>query len=150
MMRRISENEAFKKNGIKTLHSVMDNYERRYRLLDENGIGYVRTDAGDTGAWQNSHLHRHLLETYIVQKNWIGFAILSDDRQLHIRLLKEGEILTTPLGVAHNIYMPTNSITHVVKHGLGNSDDWETNEDTLLLDQLTQPLSELQIVDGRT
>ena len=144
-MSRITEDEAAERYGISPRHNVMPNNECRFRLMDKNGIGYVRTDAGDDGAWQNSHMHARVRETYIVQSGWIAVATLVDG-DLYIDLLQEGAIWTSPINVLHNVYMSAGAITHVVKHGSGGADDWLTNHEADLLDQLTRNLSEADIL----
>lgn len=151
-MNEISPKNAQERYGISTAHQIMPNGEIRFRLVDRNGIGYMRTEAGRTGAWQNSHLHKHMKETYVVQAGWIAVAQLSGDGKVEIKVFREGDVWTASPGVAHNIYMPAGSITHVVKHGAGTMDDWATSEATELLDRLSKLLLEfdiLRIAGGR-
>ena len=138
----IGSRDAFERYGIKAYHSAMPNGERRFRLVDRDGCGYVRTEAGQEGAWQKSHLHRTMRETYIVQSGWIAIALLKGADNLEIKVFKVGDIWTTPPEVAHNVYMPSGAVTHVVKHGRNVLDDWVTNADTELLDQLSKSLTE--------
>src|ERR1700726_80882 len=60
--------------GISTSHSRMDNGELRYRLVAKDGSSYIRTEASAGGGWQNSHYHKILQETYIVEDKWLAFA----------------------------------------------------------------------------
>jgi len=144
----ISASAAEAEFGIVTRHEAMPNGERRFRLLDRDGFGYIRTEAGAEGGWQNSHVHFKLLETYVVQQGWIGVARLVDGEKLELRLLRSGEIWTASVDEAHNVYMPAQSVTHVVKHGeLANAgDDWNTDVRTLRLDELTKVLTEEAIL----
>jgi mannose-6-phosphate isomerase-like protein (cupin superfamily) len=146
VMKRISTTEATRCFGITAHHSRMPNGEIRFRLKDQDGLGYVRTYAGDSGGWQNSHFHNHMLETYIIQAGWIAIAQLTVSSNLSIQLLREGEIWTAPVGVPHNVYMPAGAVTHVVKHGKGGEDDWVQSETTDLLDHLSKPLSQEEIL----
>ena len=52
--------------GIETHHERMPNGELRFRLYDRDGNGYVHHRRPD-GAWQNSHYHHQIRETYIVE-----------------------------------------------------------------------------------
>ena len=145
-MSEITPGEAKTKYGISARHNIMNNGERRFRLIDEQGLGYVRTDAGKPGAWQKSHVHHMMHETYIVQSGWLAVATLNQERKLELQILKEGDTWSSLPGVAHNIYMSGNSISHVVKHGNGTADDWCTNETTQRLDRMTTNLTEEEIL----
>ena len=142
----IGDNEARDVYGIRTAHEFMPNGERRFRLIDRNGFGYVRTEAGERGGWQSSHAHHSITETYIVQTGWIAAAELTSGGELELKVLREGALWTAPISRAHNIYMPSKSVTHVVKHGRGSAADWVTNADTERLNDLTTRLTEAQIV----
>ena len=74
---RISEDDAASQ-GIRTNHERMSNDELRFRLTAADGSGYIRTVASNTGAWQSSHFHKALLETYIVQSGWAALVELID------------------------------------------------------------------------
>lgn len=115
-MREISAEEARTKHQISTLHHEMPNGEFRFRLNKADGTSYIRTEASVEGAWQNSHFHRHVRETYIVQSGWIAYAE-PDVNDVRIEVYREGELFTTKPGIVHNIYMPANSVIHTVKHG---------------------------------
>jgi hypothetical protein len=145
-MSEIGPKDALERFGISTTHHLMPNGETRFRLVDRDGAGYVRTEAGEAGAWQNSHLHRRMVETYIVQAGWVAVAQLSQNNELEITVLREGNVLSASPGVAHNVYMPAGAITHVVKHGTNTADDWVTSQATALLDLLTKPLLEPDIL----
>jgi hypothetical protein len=142
----ISPATAKAEYGIVTLHEIMPNGERRFRLIDRRGLGYVRTNAGPTGAWQSSHFHHYLQETYIVQDGWIAVAQLTANNELDIHILKPGQTWTSQVELPHNIYMFANSTTHVVKHGTGAENDWQTSDVTVQLDALIAPLSEEDII----
>jgi hypothetical protein len=129
---------ALERFGISTEHTEMPNGEKRFRLTDQRGLGYVMTVAGSEGGWQNSHYHKLLIETYIVQEEWLGVATLADDGELLLQRLSVGEVWSAGLGIAHNIYMPCGSISHVVKHGKKGVGDWHTNSLTEKLDRLTK------------
>lgn len=149
-MPTISEAEAASVYGMATSHEQMPNRERRFRLMDREGIGYVRTEAGEQGAWQNSHAHYRISETYIVQKGWIAVALLNGSGALTLRILRAGDVWTSEIGEVHNIYMPANAITHVVKHGAGGTHDWVTNELSEILDRETRALPETEILERAT
>ena len=120
---------------------VMENGETRVRFMSADGSVYIRTEAGESGGWQNSHYHTNLVETYIVQKGWVGFAELIDGR-FRLSVETENNIFTANPMVSHNLYLPANAVIHTVKHGRVKQDDWYESE---ALDALTKPLSEAQI-----
>lgn len=128
--------------GVTSSHNRMDNGELRYRLVSTDGSAYVRVEASAEGGWQNSHYHKAVLETYIIQKEWAAFVELSDDT-LNWRIMRPGDVYTTRREISHNIYLPANAVIHVVKHGatdVGN--DWYSDE---VLDSKTKHLSEQEL-----
>lgn len=130
--------------GISTSHSRMDNGELRYRLVAKDGSSYIRTEASANGGWQNSHYHKSLYETYIVQDKWLAFAELDED-DVRLWIMRMGDIYTTRIGVTHNVYLPPHAVLHTVKHGgTGDGDDWFGDP---ALDALTKHLSEAEILD---
>lgn len=149
-MKKITEHDVMQKFGINTAHHQMQNGEFRFRLIDNNGIGYVRTHSGDIGSWQNSHFHIAHAETYIVQRKWIMVATLSPQNDLMLLPLEEGEIWTSDLRSAHNVFMPAGAITHTIKHGSGSSQDWHTNCETEMLDQKSKILNEKNLQKFRS
>jgi hypothetical protein len=124
----------------------MENGEYRFRCVDETGgWGYALTKMPDeaSGRWQNSHYHRGLMETYIVQKGWIVLA-LAIDGKMRLKAYKPNEIFTTEPGQSHNIYAPRGSIFHTVKHGdFSVANDWFED---LELDKKTKSLTEADIL----
>ena len=129
--------------GISTNHSRMDNGELRYRLVAKDGSSYIRTEASADGGWQNSHYHKSLHETYIVQDKWLAFAEL-DGHDVRLWIMRPGDIYTTSVGVSHNVYLPPHAVLHTVKHGgTGEGSDWFGD---VALDSLTKPLSEAEIL----
>lgn len=137
-MDSISNETALDQHGISTLHQTMDNGELRFRLKKSDGTAYIRTEAGDIGAWQNSHFHKSVRETYIIQSGWIAYA---EERagQPVLKVYTEGEIFTTRPSVVHNVYMAANAVVHTVKHGTGTGDDRDT-EHTRIFDQACKAL----------
>jgi len=127
--------------GINVNHEVMNNGELRFRLNSSDGSAYIRTESGEIGAWQNSHFHLTLEETYIIQKGWICIAELIEG-ELKLVVQNESDIYTVNSKVVHNIYLPKNTIIHTVKHGNSRTNDWHKCE---ALDDLTVHLSELDI-----
>lgn len=128
--------------AITSNHQVMDNGELRYRLMAKEGYGYILTVAGPQGAWQNSHLHRAVRETYIVQNGWMAMATYQDG-VVDIRVYRPGETITTEIGVPHNVYLPAGAVTHTVKRGdTAETSDWTAVKE---LDEITKPLSETEI-----
>jgi hypothetical protein len=129
--------------GISTSHSRMDNGELRYRLVAKDGSSYIRTEASAGGGWQNSHYHKILHETYIVEDKWLAFAEPAGD-ELRLWIMRPGDIYTTRVGVSHNVYLPPHAVLHTVKHGgSGEEGDWFSDP---ALDSLTKHLSEAEIL----
>jgi len=128
-------------HGLRLNDEVMENGELRIRLSSQDGSAYIRTESGQSGAWQNSHYHEGIEETYIVQKGWFGFAKLVDGN-LSLRIQKENEVCTVKMMVSHNLYLPADSVIHTVKHGKVKQGDWHESKK---LDALTKHLSELEI-----
>lgn len=146
MNTKISEKEAAASFGITTNHELMPNGERRFRLVDERGLGYIRTEAGNQGYWQNGHFHRSITETYIVQSGWIAVATLNAQGDVEMRKIERGETWTAPMFQAHTVFMSAGAVTHVVKHGDGSSADWNTSEDTETLDFKTKAMDEGKVL----
>ena len=125
--------------GVWTHHSETPNGERRFRLRHDDGTAYSRTEATANGGWQNSHSHRSVRETYIVQRGRMALAELIDGA-LRMRLFGPNEICTTEPNIPHNVYLYGNTVIHSVKHGDGASEtDWYPNP---ILDQKTLHLNE--------
>jgi mannose-6-phosphate isomerase-like protein (cupin superfamily) len=142
LITEISEDLA-REYGVTSSHSLMDNGERRYRLLATDGSAYVRVEASEDGGWQNGHYHKEVLETYIIQKGWAAFAELDDDA-MSWRIMKPGDVYTTRPGVPHNVYLPGRAVIHVVKYGgNGEDNDWYSSE---VLDSRTKHLTESELL----
>jgi len=137
-MTAIPEVEAKKDYGITCRHELMENGELRFRLNSEDGSAYIRTVSGETGAWQNSHFHKSVRETYIVQNGWMAFASLVDSR-LSLSVLRIGDVITTEPFIAHNVYLPSGAVIHTVKHGYSQEKDWFGDKE---LDKKTKHLTE--------
>lgn len=123
----------------------MPNGEYRFRCMDQaNGYGYILTKMpADSAGWQNSHYHKAVTETYIVQSGWIGFATIESDA-LKLRVLRPGEIVTTEIGIGHNVYLSAGTVIHTVKHGAtAAGKDWFEHTE---LDNKTKPLDEPSIL----
>lgn len=121
-MEEISPEQAARA-GIHTLHQRMDNGEYRYRLTGGDGSGYIHTEAGETGAWQNSHVHTGADEMYIVQRGWMDLA-LWEDGALRITRHGAGDALCVRHGTAHNVRPGPGAILHTVKYGDTRPGDW--------------------------
>jgi hypothetical protein len=132
--------------GIETHHERMPNGELRFRMYGREGSGYVRVISGPRGAWQNSHYHRQIRETYIVETGWMVLAEWqSEAHDVVLKRFGAGGIVTTEPMRKHNVYLPAETVIHVVKHGsaLGEA-DWIAAPD---LDVVTKCLSEMQIIE---
>ena len=65
-MKEIKNNEL-NEYGIITEHNIMDNGEKRFRLIGSDGSSYIRAEASFNGGWQKSHYHTTIKELYLVQ-----------------------------------------------------------------------------------
>lgn len=142
-MREISPSEAKDKYGVFTRHHELEpGGEKRFRLYAMDGTGYIRTDSGKAkGKWQEGHWHDKIMETYIVQSGWIGFAEIIEGT-LKVQVLKKGAIFTTKPGISHNVYMSNRAVIHTVKHGTGEGENRTPDEN---ITQMTKNLSEQEI-----
>jgi mannose-6-phosphate isomerase-like protein (cupin superfamily) len=132
--------------GIETHHERMPNGELRFRLYDRDGNGYIHVVSGPHGAWQNSHYHHRIMETYIVESGWMVLAEFHvGSNELELTRLEPGDIVTTEPLRKHNVYMPAQSVIHVVKHGsVAGEADWIAAPD---LDAVTKDLPESQLIE---
>jgi mannose-6-phosphate isomerase-like protein (cupin superfamily) len=131
----------FREQGIIVNGEQMSNGEIRFRMIDRDGNGYIRTET-TVGGWQNSHSHKTLSETYVVERGWMGFAKLVD-KNLAVTVLSKGGMVTTPVGICHNVYLPAGAIIHTIKHGgICEQSDWFPCPH---LDELSKKLSEDEI-----
>jgi mannose-6-phosphate isomerase-like protein (cupin superfamily) len=137
MIQPVSEEDAASR-GIRSCHSRMPNGEYRFRLQSQDGSCYVRTEASERGAWQNSHLHRHTYELYVVQSGWMAVAEQRDDI-VSVRIYRRNESCRTEPGVPHNVYLSAHTVLHTVKYGDCPQSDWIPCE---ALDVKTKPMTE--------
>jgi hypothetical protein len=142
-MKDINSDKAKERYGISMCHQRMDNGELRFRLIKDDGTAYVRTEAGSSGSWQESHCHKNVKETCVVQKGWIACAKMCNER-CTIQVFREDEIFTIEPSTAHNIYMAKGSVIHTVKHGASKKENRILNGETEKLDKIVQNLSEGQ------
>jgi hypothetical protein len=137
------EPEEARTRGVWIEHSEMPNGELRFRLKHIDGTAYSRTEATENSGWQNSHTHRSIRETYIVQRGRMALAELVDGA-LKIRVFGPSEICTTEPNISHNVYLYQGAVIHTVKHGDGgNVADWQANPS---LDERTAHLDESDIL----
>lgn len=132
--------------GIVFPSALMVNGEYRFRCRDQKGgWSYIMTKMLENESnWQNSHFHKGLTETYIVQKGWIGFASKREGEEMTMRIFKAGEMISIEPYRFHNIYMSPGSVTHTIKHGdCSVANDWFEN---LPLDSLVKHLTETDII----
>jgi hypothetical protein len=144
-MREISAAQASRDFGIATKHHEMDNGERRFRLLKNDGTAYIRTEAIASSGWQNSHFHKAVRETYIVQAGWVAFAELISS-ELVIRVLEPGDVVTTQPMVVHNVYLSGDAVIHTVKHGLAQGEDRHTDDVTAGFDLVVRTLTTVEAI----
>ncbi len=144
-MKEITQIEAEKKYKIFTRHHEMDNGEFRFRLLRDDGTGCAITEAGGDGFWQESHCHKSVKETYIIQKGWVACAKLQNEK-CKIQIFKEDEIFTIEPEVAHNLYLSKGAVIYTIKHGVSKKDNRVVNSEAKKLDNIVQGLGEEQIL----
>ena len=121
-MKEIKNNEL-NEYGIITKHHIMDNGEKRFRLIGDDGSSYIRTESSINSGWQNSHYHTTIKELYLVQKGTVIFAELINDKT-NIKKYTEGEFFISNPMISHNVYMFPNTITHTIKFGDCSKTDW--------------------------
>ena len=121
-MEIITEKEALK-YGISAVHHIMENDEKRFRLVSEAGSSYVLTMTSDKPSWQRSHYHVQKKEFYVVEKGSVLLALWSRKDSLKILKLNENDWYFVPEGVAHNLYTSPESVFHTIKYGT-EDDDW--------------------------
>lgn len=126
-MKEIQDSEL-ENYGISLKHNIMDNGEKRFRLIGKDGSSYIRTESTEEGAWQNSHYHTSIKELYLVQKGTIKFVELIDDK-LVVNIYSEGEFCISKPMIPHNVYMSPNTITHTIKYGDCSNADWNACEE---------------------
>jgi hypothetical protein len=124
----------------------MPNGELRFRMYGRDGNGYVRTISGPVGAWQNSHYHHQIRETFIVETGWMVLAEWHPEGHgVALKRLNPGGIVTTEPLRQHNVYLPADTLIHVIKHGSAMGEaDWIAAPE---LDAATKCLSEAQILE---
>ena len=121
-MKTIEDNEL-EKYGVSINCNIMDNDEKRFRLIGKDGSSYIRTETSENGGWQNSHYHTAIKELYLVQKGSIILIELINDK-ISIKKYSEGEYCISEPMIPHNIYMFPNTITHTIKFGDCTYKDW--------------------------
>ncbi len=119
----INSERAASEFGISKLDEQMPNGECRFRLTQSSGSGYIFTLSGDTGAWQRSHFHKWITEIYIVETGWMALAKLNS-QDLHVAIVRAGEIAKLEPEVPHNVYLPNGAQVHTVKTGSRVDNDW--------------------------
>jgi mannose-6-phosphate isomerase-like protein (cupin superfamily) len=131
---------------IETRSERMPNGEIRFRMYGPDGNGYVRVVSGPSGAWQNSHSHHRIRETYVVETGWMVLAQYRPGlNEVELTRVDPGGIVTTEPLRKHNVYLPAHALIHVVKHGSVPGDaDWLAAPD---LDAVTKCLSEEQLLE---
>lgn len=143
-MNRNKTKELQLEDDVKVFYEQMDNGECKYKMIADDGSYYCRTVASREGAWQNSHLHLHVTEHYLVQAGWIAYASYKEGQSiLHLRIVTEGQHIVVQPGVHHNLYMSAGSVIHTIKYGMNTASDWTASPE---LDRLTQSLSEYEIL----
>ena len=112
--------EQAKKYGISTNHQLMDSGELRFRLNSEHGSCYILTKAKSEQYWQNSHVHYHKKELYLVEKGWVIIALMKE--KVEFIKLSENESLMIMPNIPHNLYISKDAIIHTIKYGSEDTD----------------------------
>lgn len=138
--------EARDLHGIVAEHTFTpETGEYRFRLIKNDKTAYIRAEAGPAGGWQDSHFHRKVLETYIVQSGWMGFAV-EENGNPQLTIYCVGEQFTTPPMVIHNVYLPSKAVIHTVKHGDAAGEQRLENEICRTFTALLNRISEEEIL----
>lgn len=95
----------------------MPNGEYRFRMMANDGSGCIMTVAGEQSEWQNAHYHRGVMETYVVQSGWMGFAE-RDGYDFNVSMYHKGQTITSNPLNEHNVYLPVGTVIYTVKHGI--------------------------------
>jgi hypothetical protein len=138
---KISDSEASSLYSIETKHEKMSNGELRFRFLSKDGNGYIRTIAGEKGAWQVAHVHPFLQEIYIVEKGWMALAERCGN-SIRLAVYRASEVVIIHPQIPHNIYLPAKAVIHTVKNGAKEPHDWKADPE---LTAKTQFLNEENI-----
>ena len=132
------DNSRLAEFGVTTRHSLMDNGERRFRLIGEDGSCYIRTEASGDSGWENSHSHSKLSEICVVQRGWVVYAQLVEGR-VEARRYEEGETFLIRPMIAHNAYLAPHTVLHTVKFGDCTDADWIPSPELDALVKHTDP-----------
>lgn len=137
-------------HGLVRVNTIMGWGETRFRLGADDGSSYIRTIATNHDTWQNSHFHKTVRETYIMQKGWcILVEVTEDQERLRFTKIAPPDPITTRPYVLHNIFIPADAIIHCVKHGPdGTVGDWHEVHGLDLLLDLLEPSELHEIKDG--
>lgn len=136
--KRENKKRPKKETGVSVRGQKMPNGEYRYRTMGtdkygNDGSGCIITEAepGTDGAWQNSHFHHGVQETYYVARGWMALAELLKNGKIKLRIFKAGDKVTTKVGVRHNVYMSEGAVTYTIKHGdvTPGAKDWHGESD---------------------
>ena len=136
-MRDMMQNEA-ELYGVSTKHSMMDNGERRFRLIGADGSCYIRTEASEDSGWENSHYHTRLSEVCIVQSGWVVYAELIDGK-VQARRYEAGETFVIRPMIPHNACLAPHAVLHTVKFGDCTDPDWIPSPELDALVKNTDP-----------
>ena len=131
-MKELTSEEVIN-DKIRTYHTIMDNGEKRYRLIsDKDNTSYIRTESMNNGGLQKSHYHKSFKEMYMLQSGKAIIYEYKDNKVNKIELLPGDNYLIMP-NIIHNVYMYPNSVMHTVKYGNSDKDDWYESKE---LDEL--------------
>ena len=130
--------------GAELNSEFMPNGEVRFRTISEDGAKYIRTVAGESGGWQNSHFHRECREYYVIQTGWMAYAHLMPNGEVAITICEPSDFVYVEPMCHHNVYLPENAVIHTIKIG-GQPTDWVSSPE---LDKQTKTLSESAILEG--
>lgn len=130
----LDKDSIFEEFDLKINVQVMDNKEKRTRIICDDNTVFGRTEQSETSSWQNAHYHNNLLEMYIVQKGYIVLA-LKKDEEIMYKKLTENQYYNVETMTSHNVYMPSGSVMHTIKYGNVKEEDWNYDEE---LDKITK------------
>lgn len=125
MKQSIDADLARRDYGISANHELMPNAELRFRLMGDDGNGYIRTVAQRSG-WQLAHSHSNFREAYIVEREWMIIATPDESDNPLLTRYESGQIYVSSLSEVHNVYLPAGAVIHTVKFGVRDGKgDWK-------------------------
>lgn len=119
--------------GTFTVKPVKGEVRRRMKV---GGVSVSITEAsewdlGGTPPWQTPHFHKGKTETYTLVSGWMFIIWIDPNSIVHLtRFLSQGDTLTLPPGLMHNVLLGPSAVISTAVYGesVGNperkNNDW--------------------------